>query len=91
MSPNKVTVFFITPVIGIQKMEAASLRWDYIDIKSKTITLQDTDDKASHKPRMKKSRFKLDTVILCSISDLGIQKGSLIRTYDKRFCALRKV
>ncbi|HHF7348592.1 TPA: tyrosine-type recombinase/integrase [Legionella feeleii] len=40
--------FLLLLFTGMRKMEAASLRWDDIDLKSKTITLQDTKNHEIH-------------------------------------------
>ncbi|HAT7071648.1 TPA: tyrosine-type recombinase/integrase [Legionella pneumophila] len=51
--------FLLLLFTGMRKMEAASLRWEDIDLKSKTITLQDTKNHEIHTLPMSDFVFEL--------------------------------
>ncbi|KTD65230.1 tyrosine-type recombinase/integrase, partial [Legionella spiritensis] len=72
--------FLLLLFTGMRKMEAASLRWDDIDLKSKTITLQDTKNHEVHTLPMsdfvyglmeRRSRYKTSEYIFPSESKTG--------------------
>lgn len=72
--------FLLILFTGLRRMEAASLRWNYVDFKAKTFTVQDTKNREIHTLPMsdflyellwQRKRFKTSEFVFPSPSRTG--------------------